>query len=203
MKSASLTSGILVLVTAACLTTFGGDAFTLHMIVHMAIVAIAAPMIAFGVGGTVADVSARLTWITPLTASLIELVTVIFWHLPQVRLVADQSLAITVVEQLSFLAAGLLLWLSCLSAPPLAGAAGLLFTSMHMTLIGVLLALAPRPLYGTGQTTCLGLPLGAATDQQVGGVAMLLVGSLSYLIGGIILLHRLVVATSGATERPR
>lgn len=201
MKSASLTCGILLIVAAASLTAFGGDAFALHMIAHMAIVAIAAPMIALGVRGTALDVSARLTWITPLTASLIELVTVIFWHLPQIRLVADQSLAVTMLEQLSFLAAGLLLWLSCVSTPPLAGAAGLLFTSMHMTLIGVLLALAPRPLYGTGETTCLGLSLSAAADQQIGGVTMLLVGAVSYLIGGIALLHRLLVARLGAAER--
>jgi putative membrane protein len=201
VKCASLTSGTLILFAAACLVTFGGDAFTIHMVAHMATVAIAAPMIAFGFRRTALDVSARLTWITPLTASLIELVTVIFWHLPQVRLIADQSLAATMLEQFSFIAAGLLLWLSCLSAPPLAGAAGLLFTSTHMTLIGVLFALAPRPIFAAGQTTCFGLPLSAATDQQIGGVAMLLVGAVSYLIGGIAVLHRLVSAGWDAPER--
>lgn len=126
----------------------------------------------------------------------------LFWHLPQVRLIADQSFAIAMLEQLSFLAAGLLLWLSCLSAPPLAGAAGLLVTSMHMTLIGVLLALAPRSLYGISETTCFGLPLSAETDQQIGGVAMLIVGAVSYLIGGIALLHRLLAGADVAGRAP-
>lgn len=203
MKSASLTSGILILIASAGLTAFGGNAFALHMIVHMAIVAMAAPLIAMGIRGTSLDLSTRLTWITPLTASLIELVTVIFWHMPQIRLVADQSPIVTLLEQIAFLAAGLLLWLSCLSAPPLAGVGGLLFTSMHMTLIGVLLALAPRPLYGVGDVTCLGLPLSASADQQVGGVAMLLVGAVSYLVGGIALLYRLVAATPVGPEQTR
>lgn len=205
MKAASLTCGMLILVAAVYLMAFGSNAFTLHMIIHMTIVAVVAPMIAFGVRGKSLGVLVleRVTWLTPLTASLIELVVVMFWHLPQIRLVADQSLFVTALEQLSFLAAGFLLWQSCLSAPPLAGAAGLLFTSMHMTLIGVLLALAPRPLYGTVQTTCLGLPLSAATDQQVGGVAMLVVGAVSYLIGGVILLHRLLETGPDAPERAR
>ena len=193
MKSVCLFSGILILVVSCLLATFGGNSFALHMVTHMAIVAVAAPLIACGVTRTLLDISARLTWVTPLTASLIELITVMFWHLPQIRFIADQLLLVSALEQLSFLTAGLLLWRVCLSASPLAGATGLLFTSMHMTLVGVLLALAPRPLYGVAQAMCLGFPLAAQTDQQIGGVAMLLVGALSYLIGGIVLLRRLVM----------
>lgn len=201
MKSASLVSGILIVIASVWLAAFGGASFALHMGGHMAIVAVAAPLLALGICGTRRDFSIRLTWITPLTASLIDLVTVIFWHLPQIRFLAGQSLFVAMLEQVSFLAAGLLLWLSCLSAAALAGAAGLLFTSMHMTLIGVLLALAPRPLYGAGQVLCLGLPLSASADQQVGGVVMLVVGAMSYLIGGIALLHRLVAGSLGSAER--
>lgn len=203
MKFVSLASGLMMLAASACLAAFGGPSFALHMVVHMTIVAVAAPLIAVGVSAATLDFSGRLTWITPLIASLIELVTVMFWHLPQIRRLADQSFATAMLEQISFFATGLLLWLSCLSAPPLAGAAGLLFTSMHMTLIGVLLALAPRPLYGTGEVFCFGVSLSAAADQQVGGVAMLLVGALSYLVGGIAILHRLVSASSATGARVR
>jgi putative membrane protein len=59
---------------------------------------------------------------------------------------------------------------------------GLLMTSMHMTLLGALLALSPRPLYphlsGIGNLTPL-------ADQHLGGAIMLLVGGLSYLTGGM------------------
>ena len=63
-----------------------------------------------------------------------------------------------------------------------AGLAGLLLTSMHMTLLGALLALTPRPLYHnvaglTGVTTI--------QDQHLGGAAMLLIGGVSYLAGAI------------------
>lgn len=201
MKLACWVFGFLILVASGFLSAFGGTSFALHMAVHMAIVAVVAPLIAVGVTGTPLDISARLGWTTPLTASLIELVIVLFWHLPQIRATVDQSSAISILEQLSFLAAGLLLWLTCLSATPLAGAGGLLLTSMHMTLIGVLMALAPRPLYPTGQVLCLGVPLTAETDQQIGGVVMLLVGALSYLIGGVALLRRLLTDSAGTERR--
>ena len=70
-------------------------------------------------------------------------------------------------------------------ASPAAGAFALLLTSMHMTLLGALLALAPRPLFGEGTVTCLGLSLDAAQDQHLGGVLMLMIGGAVYLAGGL------------------
>lgn len=201
MKRTCLAIGILMLLAAWSLAAGGAGSFAVHMAAHMAVVAIAAPLIAIGLGGTQLDLSSRS--VTPIMASFIELIVVWFWHIPQMRLLADQSLAATLLEQASFLAAGLLLWQSCLASPRLAGAAGLLFTSMHMTLLGVLLALAPRPLYGAGPVICFGATVPAAMDQQIGGVAMLLVGAISYLIGGIALLYRLLVDPPEAAEQAR
>ncbi len=94
-----------------------------------------------------------------------------------------------------FLGGGLLLWFRLsgragrwADGSATGSAIGLVFTSMHMTLLGVLLALSPRPLYASGTVTCFGLPLSAELDQQAGGVVMLLVGAVSYLVGGVALL---------------
>ncbi|WP_258159308.1 cytochrome c oxidase assembly protein [Rhizobium sp. TH2] len=201
MTRASLAAGILVLLAAWLLAAGGERSFAVHMVAHMAVVAIAAPLTAIGLHGTRLDFFPALTWITPLTASFIELIAVWFWHLPQIRLLADQSPVAANLEQATFLAAGLLLWLSCLSASRLAGAGGLLFTSMHMTLLGVLLAMSPRPLYATGQVICFSVPISAAVDQQVGGVAMLLVGAISYLAGGVALLYRLLADSNETGEQ--
>ena len=59
-----------------------------------------------------------------------------------------------------------------------------------MTLLGALLALAPRPLYGDAAVTCLGVVLAPAVDQQVGGTVMLAVGAAVYLAGGLALMAR-------------
>lgn len=193
MRTIAFPAGLSLLGLAVVLG-FGAGSFTVHMVAHMGIVAVAAPLIAYGLVGARRDPLARWTWMTPMLASLIELVVVWFWHMPVLRAAADASLVLTLVEQASFLAAGLLLWIVCLRPGDgrLAGTIGLLFTSMHMTLLGVLLALAPRPLYGEGAVTCFGIPLSAAADQQIGGVVMLMVGALAYLAGGVALLAGLL-----------
>ena len=61
-----------------------------------------------------------------------------------------------------------------------------------MTLLGVLITLAPRMLYGAPGASLPGLDLSPLHDQQVGGVVMLLVGGGSYLLGGLALLLRLL-----------
>lgn len=180
--------------------------FAAHMTVHMGVVALAAPLLAIGISGTRWDPTSRHRWISPIPASLLELVVVWSWHAPAMRALAENSVAATVLEQAAFLLVGLVLWLSCLghgaSDGPARGAAGvlgLLFTSIHMTLLGVLLALAPRPLFGPDDVICFGVVLPAQGDQQIGGVIMLMIGAAAYLAGGLALAGRLLAAS----PRPR
>lgn len=208
MKSLARILGLLLLVVlcAVLVASFGGGSFTVHMIVHMGIVAVAAPLTGYGMRGTRLDAAPGVARMTPMLASFFELVAVWFWHLPALRAIADASLTLSFLEQASFLTAGILLWRVCLRPGEgrLAGAAGLLFTSMHMTLLGVLLALAPRPLYGEGDVSCFGISISAAADQQIGGVVMLMVGACAYLLGGIVLLAGLLHHGEAlSTEKPR
>jgi putative membrane protein len=131
--------------------------------------------------------------------SVVELLVVWGWHLPAARDLAAASDAGLALEQAMFFAAGLLLWSACLgtrdadsSARRAAAIVALLLTTMHMTLLGALIALAPRTLYGTAGCSVLGLTLPPLHDQQIGGVVMLLVGAGSYLLGGLALLFRLL-----------
>src|SRR3546814_6667894 len=121
--------------------------------------------------------------------SLIELLVVWGWHLPAARAFAAGTAAGLFLEQAMFLMAGLLLWSACLgtrdsgdSARRGAGIIALLLTTMHMTLLGALIALAPRTLFGTTGFTCFGVTLSPLVDQHLGGVVMLLVGAGSYLL---------------------
>jgi putative membrane protein len=179
--------------------------FASHMLAHMGVVAIAAPLIGIGLAPYVSP-RLRLPAL-PLIASLLELIVVWGWHAPWLRALAERSLLVTSLEQASFLGAGLLLWTSCLGAAErsesrAAGIGGLLLTSVHMTLLGTLLALSPRPLYGEGQVTCFGLVLDAQRDQEIGGVIMLLIGGAVYLAGGLSLLWRLLAgAPAGKAAR--
>lgn len=152
--------------------------FAAHMLRHITLVALAAPLIVLGVPQWVQRLA-----IPPLGAAVLEFVVVWGWHLPAAHAAGRLNGLGFVLEQLSFLTVGLLVWAGCLrSDQPLAGAGGLLLTSMHMTLLGALLVLAPRDLYAA---LCGTLP--NLTGQQVGGMLMLAMGTPVYLIAGLIL----------------
>jgi putative membrane protein len=210
MKRASLFLGLLTLalIWAGPLLSAWRGSFAAHMLAHMGVVAIAAPLIAIGLspiikrGKPLASLSESRILPLALIASLVEFVVVWGWHAPAARLWAESSVLATFLEQASFLLAGLFLWLTAIGskgtpARDAAGAFALLLTSVHMTLLGALLSLAPRPLYGTGDVTCFGLVLGAGQDQALGGVIMLMIGAVVYLAGGILLLARLLAGGTG------
>lgn len=197
MRAASLGLGVLTLLAAwtAPLLPIGSGPFAEHMAIHMGIVAIAAPLLAAGVAGGPLDPVRRLPRVfSPIPASVVELVVVWTWHAPALHHAARTDPLALVLEQGTFLASGLLLWLSAFggdrrdrAARAGAGVLALLLTSMHMTLLGALLALPPRPLYPHGAN----LP-----DQHLGGAIMLLVGGVSYLAGALWLVV-------GLLRRPR
>jgi putative membrane protein len=194
MRALPLTIGLVIL-AAAWLGPLPGlavQSFSAHMAMHMAVVALAAPLVALGLSGTTPDPArGRPRLFAPIPASMVELVVVWAWHMPSLHLAARHDSWALALEQGSFLAAGLFLWVAAMGGNREerrfrhgAGVVGLLFTSMHMTLLGALFALTPRPLY-----THVSL-----ADQHLGGAIMLLIGGASYLAGGLWL--------TGALLRP-
>lgn len=161
--------------------------FPLHMLRHMVLVALAAPLLVLGFPPL-----GRWLAISPLIAAAIEFGLVWAWHMPAAHGLAYRLPLGFALEQASFLLAGLLVWAGCLrsaatgdAGQALAGAGGLLLTSMHMTLLGALLTLAPRDLYAgfCGTTPDLG-------GQAVGGMLMLAIGTPVYLLAGVALAAR-------------
>jgi putative membrane protein len=176
------------------------DAFFAHMTMHMAVVAVAAPLLALATGGATLDPARKAPqWFAPIPASIVELVVVWAWHTPALHHAARDHTAAFIVEQGMFFIAGLFLWLSAFGGEDLdtkkrsaAGVVGLLLTAMHMTLLGALLALAPRPLYAHANDPPGFAALAPLDDQHLGGAIMLVVGGMSYLAGGLWLMVRLL-----------
>ncbi|MCC7124698.1 MAG: cytochrome c oxidase assembly protein [Acidobacteria bacterium] len=161
--------------------------FTGHMAVHLIVVAIAAPLLASGTAGTWFD--PRLPG-SPIAASIVELLVVWTWHLPRLHEAARHSDAVWMFEQATFLLSGWWFWRSLLDhrgrvIPALAasGVLALAMTLAHMTLLGALLALAPRPFVAHG---------GTLADQQLGGVLMLVVSAVVYGTAGLVLTAHLL-----------
>jgi putative membrane protein len=164
--------------------------FSAHMAMHMGVVAIAAPLLALAISDSDLDPVPRAPRLfAAIPASVLELFAVWVWHAPVLHHVARHTTGGLVAEQATFLASSLLVWLAALGGDARAGGTrtgagivALLLTSMHMTLLGALLALAPRPLYAHAGHRSAMAPL---EDQHLGGAIMLVVGGVAYLVGGL------------------
>lgn len=191
MKSILVVIGMMILAAAwAGLGGLAQRAFFAHMTMHMAVVAVAAPLIALGISGRRFDPSRKWpNFFSPVPLSIAELIVVWAWHTPALHQAARHEWHGLLLEQGTFLVAGLLVWIAAFGGTDpfrrdraAAGIIALLLTSMHMTLLGALLALTPRPLYAHNEGFG---SMSALADQQLGGAIMILVGGAAYLLGGL------------------
>jgi putative membrane protein len=222
MRAALLLGGLLTLafVWFGPLPELAPGSFSAHMTMHMGVVALAAPLIALGLAGSPCD-PARFAprFFAPVPASVVELIAVWAWHAPMLHHTARHTTLGLVLEQGTFLGSGLWVWMSAFGGGSSqrrerigSGGLALLLTSMHMTLLGALLALTPRVLYrhlthdahgafeGAPQHVISLTPL---QDQHLGGAIMLLAGGLSYLFGGLWLTVELLRNMRGQQDVAR
>ena len=207
MRRLLLTLGLLTLggLWLGPLPAWARESFAAHMTLHMGIVAVSAPLLALGLAGSAVDPVRKAPGLfPPIPLSLLELVIVWAWHAPALHHLARSGAAGFALEQGTFLVAGLLVWLSAFGGDVMrrreragAGIAALLLTSMHMTLLGALLALTPRALYLQEHPVAAA---GRLDDQHLGGAIMLLVGGVSYLLGGLWLTSSLLREVKMKTE---
>lgn len=205
MRSALLASAGLVPLVGAIIAWFviGGPeaGFAGHMAVHVINIAIAAPLLAASFAHPFARWWRTHPWLSaPLLASFVEFAVLWSWHTPQLHLLARDVPAAFLAEQAMFLLVSFMLW-----APGFAAlAAGdkrvmgvsviaLLFTSMHMTLLGALIVFAPQELYaGVGPAAVNICGLTGREDQVVGATMMLTAGATIYLVGGLRLVAAII-----------
>lgn len=169
-------------------------AFSAHMLLHLGVVALVAPLLAMGLVRTGLRLSGNMRgWM--MLAFIMEMLVVWGWHAPALHEAAARHVAVFVLQQLSFLLVGLAVWLAGLAARErgnlLIAMFGFALTLMHMTMLGVLLLMAPKLIYPA--ELCLGaFGFEQLEDQRFGGVLMAAWGGLVYLAGGIVLGYRLL-----------
>ncbi len=199
-----LGTGLLVLAALwlGPLPAMSKTAFSAHMLLHLGVVSVAAPLIATGLVGL--GLTARLfppLLISAMLASAFDLVVVWGWHVPALHEAAARHAGAFILQQASFLLAGTAVWATSFNAGNKDGSAigvlAMFLTFTHMTMLGILLALAPALIYAPD--LCLGaFGFEQLDDQRFGGVLMASVGGLPYLLGGLTLVYRMI----GTAGRP-
>lgn len=184
----------------------GGVLFTGHMIQHLLLMVVAAPLLVVGApllpmlwslprrarlgAGRWWLLSRRLRafvdWLTaPSVGWLLYALTLWVWHVPTLYRLALRNGTVHELMHLSFLVAGLLFWWSLLQ--PLGrrrlnigmGVLYLFTTTLHSMALALLITLAEEPLYYLRSLGPWGLsPL---EDQQLAGLLMWIPPNLIYL----------------------
>jgi putative membrane protein len=199
--------------------------FALHMAQHMLLVVVAAPLIVLGNFGVVAltALPSRLrvplgrsfaaaplrrvrAWLfaVPLATAVHGLV-VWLWHAPRLYEAALADPLIHYLEHLTMFGTAVVFWWSALRVrrrgmPGYGAGVGALFlTMLHTGLLGILITLAPAPLYPSYAAATPWLGLAPLEDQQLAGIVMLIPGGLAYLGGGLALLAAWLAAAEART----
>lgn len=188
-------AGILTL-TGALLSPLhwlGEHLFTFHMIEHEIVIAVSAPLIVlarpigillWGLPGR-ARMAAGMLMRAPLmrvlwdrctgatSATILHGVAIWAWHVPIVFDAAVTNPAVHRFQHLTFFATAILFWWALVWRSDYGSAAWhLFFTMIHTSVLGALMALAPRVLYVAQTQAAMAWGLTPLEDQQLAGMIM-------------------------------
>lgn len=219
-------SGALVVFAVALaspLEVAASSLFAAHMVQHLLLMLVAAPLLVCGRPVVVLSqavprrgrrsvnrvrarrsVRAAMDAVShPVAAWAVGTVVLWAWHLPTLYEAALRSDAVHALEHASLVAASALVWAVALGRArhPLAipAAAGLLFaTALQSGALGAVLALAQRPLYPIHATVAPSWGLTPLEDQQLAGGLMWVPPGMVY----VVVIGALLVRWLGSLDLP-
>jgi len=188
----------------------GGDLylFSLHMVQHMLLMMVAPPLLLLGIAGARPAPrdqhrALRTFWwavTRPWPAVVIFNAVLLIWHIPALYDTTLTTVPVHIVEHISFIAVGLILWWpvvdpirdeQTVTVSSLTKIAALSIAGIPPTVLGIVFALAPAPLYSFYVQAPRLWAISPLTDQQYGGVIMLGVGNIVYFLAIIVVFMRL------------
>jgi len=160
--------------------------FSRHMIIHIALMTVAAPVLA----SLLLKLSAKSASVSTLFAAVILQAALLFaWHSPLGVGLAMKGHAGTLLMQATLFFSALWFWLTVFNQTGehlWRAVIALLLTGKLFCLIAVLLIFAPRVLYGM---TAINMPIELA-DQQLAGLLMVTVCPITYVLAAVVLISR-------------
>ena len=187
--------------------------FWVHMVQHMILILVVAPLILLGIPGRLIDqlmrnpvvhgVAHRLTH--PIAALLISQFILIAWHVPPIFEAALADRHVHDVEHLTFLVAGILMWWPVLSRSralpgiePIWLLPYLFVLPIPMSVLGAMLTFAREVIYETYALAPRVWGLSALQDQEISGLIMWVPGKLIFwLVLGVIFFRWFARETEG------
>ncbi|HWG54406.1 MAG TPA: cytochrome c oxidase assembly protein [Gemmatimonadaceae bacterium] len=200
---------VLVLALMSPLDAMSDALFSAHMVQHLALMLVVAPLLVFGepllplLWALPATPRHRLArrWRhapllraagrplgTPLAAWMLTMLALFFWHLPAPYDWALSDTRIHALEHLTLLGTSVLFWWIVFQPSGrrrLGFGAGVVYVAtagMLMGALGAILTFAPSPWYTAHLATTAAWHLSPLQDQQLAGVTMWVPASLAYLV---------------------
>lgn len=213
-QGASHYAGLLVMVIAlhSPLAAISAERVSMHMIQHMLLIVVAAPLLVFASPLPVylwalpeglrhgfarwrsrsrGTISGWRALTSPGAAWIVHGIALWAWHLPALYEAALRDSLLHDLEHASFFFSALLFWWAAWSTVRRErGAAGILLmftTLMHSGLLGALMTFASTPWYGEYVERARGLGLDGLQDQQLAGLLMWVPMGATYLVGGMLI----------------
>jgi putative membrane protein len=198
-RVASLAAGLTVMwiVNASPLAHLDHHLLTAHMVQHLLLMLVAAPLILFGARSIVAKWQPQLTlcW-------LAGTVTVLAWHVPAIFDLALQSQSWHKFEHASFFLAGILFWWPVVQPAPYSRwsvPVYLFLATLPCDVLSAFLAFCGHVVYRPYMSIHDGLfGLSPLDDQALAGALMWVTVTFAYLIPALVLMARLL-----SSERKR
>lgn len=206
----AFTAGLLTLVVALVspLDAMGDTLFSAHMVQHLLLILVAAPLLVLGKPALPAlwvlpatarkraghwwnhakitrGITSRLT--SPGVAWMLNTAALLFWHIPTPYGWTLRSESIHALEHASFVGTAMLFWWAVLQPTGrrrLSYGMSVLYVSaagIVMGAFGAILTFAPSPWYHGYLTTTAEWHLTPLQDQQLGGLIMWIPASVVYL----------------------
>jgi cytochrome c oxidase assembly factor CtaG len=193
-----------------------------HMVQHMLLMVVAAPLLMAGLPGTVLIWGLPAEWRgawarglksfdvdflqKPFVPAALFAVTLWVWHLPAAYQAALVDPLVHDAQHLTFFLAGCLFWRVMLiprrrwPIHSLANVGYLFATSIHATILGVFMSLAPAAWYGVYATTTERWGLSPLEDQQLAGLIMWMPACLVFPAAAAIVFGRWLSQLQTPTE---
>jgi putative membrane protein len=229
-RLAAFVSGLVLVWTAVAspIATLDHRSLTIHMMKHLLLMTVAAPLILVGVPAfpfvcglpkvfvrscrPLASLPAKCLegcLRTPVLCWLAGTAAVIGWHFPRVFQLGMRSRGIHVLEDVSFLVAGLLFWFPIVQSSPGAArsprwslALYLFLATLPCDILSAFLVFCNRLVYPFYQSTphLFGLP--PLEDQEYAGALMWVWATFAYLIPAVAITVQLLSPANTQPQRP-